>query len=114
MRKYAIVLFCLCAVAAGAEEVREVAYHGDIKGYLALPDNAKDAPGLILIHEWWGLNDDIRTKAREFASDGYVALAVDLYKGESTDKAAMARRLAGGVQKNQNEAFANLRSAAAF
>ena len=56
-----------------------------VSGALALPD-AKPAPAVLLIHEWWGLNDHIKTMAVEFAKQGYVALAVDLYGG----KVAMA------------------------
>ena len=54
---------------------------------------------MILIHEWWGLNDDIKKKALAFAEQGYVALAVDLYDGESTTKPSEARKLAGKSEK---------------
>ncbi len=40
------------------------------------------APAILLVHEWWGLNDQIRAVAAEFANEGYVALAVDLYDGK--------------------------------
>lgn len=52
-----------------------------VSGALALPE-AKPAPVVLLIHEWWGLNDQIKTMAVEFAKQGYVALAVDLYNGK--------------------------------
>lgn len=127
MKRWKSLLLFLCVVAfamkqpLGAQtdnmseiEVRETVYHKDIQGYLAIPQNAIDAPALILIHEWWGLNDDIRAKAEEFAQAGYVALAVDLYGGESTNKAVKAIKLASGVRGDQQEAFANLRSAVQF
>lgn len=60
----------------------------DLTGYLAEPASvdsvldARDAdalPGIVVIHEWWGLNDNIRAAARRLAGEGYRALAVDLY-----------------------------------
>ena len=101
------------APAAAAETGREVEYMDGVSGYLALPEN-KNAPVLILIHEWWGLNEDIRAKAREFAAAGYAALAVDLYGGKSAAAPDEARKLAGAVRKNPEAAFANLRAAAQY
>ena len=66
-----------------AEEVTygEVAGH-PLRGYLAKPKAHGGAlPGLIVIHEWWGVNDNIRAMTRRLAGEGYLALAVDLYGG---------------------------------
>jgi carboxymethylenebutenolidase len=52
-------------------------------GYLAVPD-AGSGPGVIVIQEWWGLNDQIREVCDRFAAEGFVALAPDLYRGELT------------------------------
>ncbi len=54
----------------------------EVSAALAMP-NAMPAPTVLLIHEWWGLNDHIKTMAAEFAKQGYIALAVDLYQGEA-------------------------------
>ena len=103
------------AASAFAAETREVAYHGDIRGHLALPDGIAEkesVPAVVLIHEWWGLNDDIRAKARAFADAGYAALAVDLYGGERAGRdPARARELAGKARADLDAAFANLRAA---
>lgn len=70
-----------------------------VTGFLARPDTVKmeedemPLPGLIIIHEWWGLNDNIQTMAKRFAEEGYVALAVDLYGGEMAETPEDARRL---------------------
>ncbi|MCP5047820.1 MAG: dienelactone hydrolase family protein [bacterium] len=96
------------------EEVAYYTGHDDIKGYLARPKDAKPAPAIILIHEWWGLTDWIRGNARKFAELGYVALAVDLYNGKSTDDRQKARELMMGVQNNMDEAFSNLKAAVAY
>jgi carboxymethylenebutenolidase len=56
---------------------------GTAEGYLAKPAAAK-APGVVVIQEWWGLNDNIKGIADRFAAAGYVALAPDLYHGKIT------------------------------
>ncbi len=99
-----------CVGVAHAVETAEVEYHDGVTGYLALPDGSGSHPGVLLIHEWWGLNDDIREKAREFAEAGYVALAVDMYRGRSTTDRSEARELAGSVRGDIPGAFANLRA----
>jgi len=85
-----------------------------VKGYLARPAEEGTYPGLILIHEWWGLNDNIREFAEDFAKLGYVALAVDLYNGHSAETPDEARKLATGVRNNLPQAFDNLSMAVAF
>jgi carboxymethylenebutenolidase len=63
----------------------EVVYKsGDetIKGYLAKPEGDGPFPALIVIHEWWGLNDWVKDNAKMLAQKGYVALAIDLYRGK--------------------------------
>lgn len=63
------------------------------KAYLSLPEGkAAPLPAIVVIHEWWGLNDHIRHWADRLAADGYAALAVDLYAGKvaTTPDEAMA------------------------
>ena len=67
-----------------------------ISGALALPAQLP-APVLILIHEFWGLNDQIKAVAADFAAQGYVALAVDLYGGQLAENADQARALMSAV-----------------
>jgi carboxymethylenebutenolidase len=54
-----------------------------LSGYLAQPDGSVPLPGLVVIHELFGLNEDIRGIADRFAADGYAALAVDLFAGRN-------------------------------
>ncbi len=64
-----------------------------VNGYFARPTGAKGSlPALIVIQEWWGLNDNIRAMARRWAGEGYETLAVDLYEGKvaTTPDEAMA------------------------
>ena len=79
------------------EEVAYAKLDGtSVKGYLARPaaaaDTGKPLPALIVIQEWWGLNDNIRAMARRLAGEGYLVLAVDLYEGKvaTTPDEAMA------------------------
>jgi carboxymethylenebutenolidase len=72
------------ALRAGAPKTETVSYKsGDdtVSGYLALPDGAGKHPAIIVIHEYWGLNDWVKEQAQKYAAQGYVALAVDLYRG---------------------------------
>ena len=86
-------------------------YFEKVRGYMARPVLPGPHPAVVLIHEWWGLNDDIRTKARAFADAGYVALAVDLYGGRNTTDRKRARELASSVRADMDGAFANLKAA---
>jgi carboxymethylenebutenolidase len=82
------LLLSLCLVAilpAAAQNTLTVSYKsGDetVNGYLALPSGGGKHPAIIVIHEWWGLNDWVKDQTKQFAADGYVALAVDLYRGK--------------------------------
>lgn len=92
-----------------AEE--EVVYHNDTLGHVYAPSEGGPYPGVILIHEWWGVNDDIKQIAHRYAENGYVAFVVDLYDGTSTTNRETAGMLAGAVRENTEEAFANLEDA---
>jgi carboxymethylenebutenolidase len=86
-----------------------------VRGYLARPKSAGGAlPGLIVIHEWWGLNDNIRAMTRRLAGEGYQALAMDLFGGQSADNPDAAMKLVNAVMQNRAPAEENLRRAAAF
>jgi carboxymethylenebutenolidase len=82
-------------------------------GYLAVPPATPGPwPGVVVIHEIVGLNDDIRRKADEFAARGYLALAPDLYDGRFWVRCV--RAAARQVQAGQGPAFVALDAAAAF
>lgn len=74
----------LLAQAAGSRTRSvELALGGGkkVQAHLAMPDGDGPFPTVVLIHEWWGLNDQIKAVASELANLGFMALAVDLYKG---------------------------------
>ncbi|MDE2093962.1 MAG: dienelactone hydrolase family protein [Burkholderiales bacterium] len=68
-----------------------------VHGYLAEPAIAAGAPAVVVIQEWWGINDQIRGVADRLASAGYVALVPDLYRGKSTVEAEEAHHLMTGL-----------------
>jgi carboxymethylenebutenolidase len=71
------------------------------QGILYLPHGAGPHPALIVIHEWWGLNDWIKQEAEGYASKGYVALAVDLYRGKVAPTPELAHELSRGLPQDQ-------------
>lgn len=85
-----------------------------LEGYLARPDGAGPWPGLVLIHEAYGLNDNMREIARRCAGEGYAALAVDLFAGGN--RAVCMARLFGGMFVNslQHGGIQNLKAALTF
>lgn len=84
----------------------------NLVGYLAMPaDAAEPLPGIIVIHEWWGLNDDVKAATRRLASEGYVALAVDLYGGASATTPERAQALMTELVADPDGARSNLRQA---
>jgi carboxymethylenebutenolidase len=72
-----------------------------VSAYLALPDSAGPHPALVVIHEWWGLNGWVKEQAEKFAGQGYVALAVDLYRGKVAYDPNLAHELSRGLPQDQ-------------
>src|SRR5215216_2815900 len=71
-------------------------------------------PAVVMIHEWWGLNDNIKDMANELASEGYVVLAADLYNGEVATTPDKAMQLVSSVRENPEQAISNLQSAVQY
>lgn len=96
--------------AAEKMDVRDedVTYFEDRQGLYAEPTAAGNYPGVIMIHEWWGLNDHIRAQAEELASEGYRVLAVDLF-GTVATTSDEARAQVGSL--DQAKALLNLKAA---
>jgi len=68
-----------------------------LKGYLAEPTDKANAPGIVVIQEWWGLDDEIKAIADRFAQAGYRALVPDLYRGKLALEANEAEHLMGDL-----------------
>ncbi|HEY1249949.1 MAG TPA: dienelactone hydrolase family protein [Thermoanaerobaculia bacterium] len=83
-----------------------------VTGYLATPEGSGKKPAILVIHEWWGLNDWVKGKADAFAKQGYVALALDLYRGKVATDADTAHQLMRGVPEDR--AVRDLKAAVAY
>jgi carboxymethylenebutenolidase len=95
---------------------QELAYgerqRSNLVGFLAMPqDAAEPLPGVIVIHEWWGLNDNIKAMTRRLAGEGYVALAVDLYGGATAETPEAAQALMAALVAEPEGARQNLTQA---
>ena len=92
----------------------DVRYYTNAKGFFAQPTTQEQVPGVIMIHEWWGLNENIKEMAKKLASQGYKVLAVDLYNGEVATEAKKAQELSSRVRENPDEAINNMKAAIAY
>ena len=102
MNRWGTVLI-LAALVTGMSDAavieKNITYQeGDtvLEGFLAYDDVAGKRPGVVLVHEWWGLTEHPKNWARRLASEGYVAFALDMYgKGNVTDDSQQAGKWAG-------------------
>jgi len=95
---------------AYAEVADELRY-----GHFVIPSDMVDPlPAIIVIHEWWGLNDGVRSVADRLAGLGYIVLAVDLYGGKIAATPADARKMMLDVVENPEDARENIRQAYQF
>ncbi|MDH3266340.1 MAG: dienelactone hydrolase family protein [Gammaproteobacteria bacterium] len=86
-----------------------------VYGHFVFPfDMLEPLPAIIVIHEWWGLNDNVRAMADRLAGEGYIVLAVDLYGGETATTPQEARENMMSVVENPASATENIRKAYEF
>lgn len=94
---------------------REISYDigSDVyKGYLASPQGVGPFPGVLVVHEWWGLNDYARMRADQLARAGYVALAMDMYgEGKTASNPTDAGALAGKALANMDQVLTRVQKA---
>ena len=72
-----------------------------VQGFLATPGTSGKHPGIVVIHEWWGLNDWVKEETQKLADQGYVALAVDLYRGKIAANSDEAHELMRGLPQDR-------------
>lgn len=113
-----ILLVMLSTISAFAATPKDVSYKsGDetVKGILYTPEGKGPFPAVMAIHEWWGLNDWVKDESSKLSDQGYVVLAVDLYRGKVATTPEMAHELMRGVPEDRaardlHAAFAYLQS----
>jgi carboxymethylenebutenolidase len=102
-----LALMCplmLAGLYAFAAEGKQVSYKsGDesVKGMLYTPAGKGPFPAVIVIHEWWGLNDWVKEQASKLADQGYVTLAMDLYRGKVATTPDEAHEIMRGVPEDR-------------
>jgi len=101
-----LLLLCIGTLNLWArpEKTKTVSYKSaneTVTGYLALPDSPGPHPGIVVIQEWWGLNDWVKEQTQKFAQQGYVALAADLYRGKVAADPGEAHELMRGMPQDR-------------
>ena len=104
MKSAFLAVLILLATSASAATPKDVSYRsGDetVKGILYAPDGKGPFPGILVIHEWWGLNDWVKEQAAKLADQGYVTLALDLYRGKVATTPDEAHEIMRGVPEDR-------------
>src|SRR5438067_2974223 len=104
MKIVLLILTFLFAISSFAATGKSVSYKsGDetVQGMLYTPAGKGPFPGIIVIHEWWGLNNWVKEQASKLADQGYVALAVDLYRGKVATTPEEAHEVMRGVPEDR-------------
>jgi len=109
----------LAAAAQAALRTETIDYkQGEtaLKGYLAYDDASKtQRPGVLVVHEWWGLNDYAKMRAEKLAAEGYIAFALDMFgEGKNTQHPQTAGEWAAAVAKNPEVAMARFQAGQAI
>jgi len=103
-RLVVFVLLACCAVSAAAATGKSVSYKSgsdSVNAMLYTPAGKGPFPALVVIHEWWGLNDWVKQQASELADEGYETLAIDLYRGKVADNPDLAHELMRGLPEDR-------------
>ena len=98
---FVVLLACFATSVKAQQEVTFPSGDGQARGLLYLPKAPGPYPAVVVIQEWWGVNDWIKEQAANLAAHGYVALAVDLYRGKVADNPDMAHELMRGLPQDQ-------------
>jgi len=96
-----VTVFSLAAFAAGGKSVSYKSGEETVQAMLYTPAGKGPFPGIVVIHEWWGLNDWVKEQASKLADQGYVTLAIDLYRGKVATTPDLAHELMRGVAEDR-------------
>jgi carboxymethylenebutenolidase len=96
-----VVLLATFSFAADSKTVSYKSGDETVQAVLYTPAGKGPFPAIIVIHEWWGLNDWVKDEAGKLAGEGYVALAIDLYRGKVATTPEMAHEIMRGVPEDR-------------
>src|SRR5271169_4312134 len=95
------IVFAAVSFAADGKPVSYPSGSETVNGILYTPQGKGPFPALVVIHEWWGLNDWVKEEASKLADEGYVALAIDLYRGKVATTPDEAHEIMRGVPQDR-------------
>lgn len=98
---FALMVFSVSALAADGKTVSYKSGDETVQGILYTPSGNGPFPAMIVIHEWWGLNDWVKEQATKLADVGYITLAIDLYRGQVATTSDLAHELARGLPEDR-------------
>jgi carboxymethylenebutenolidase len=98
-----IFLVALPALATTSKDVTYQSGDDTVHAILYTPRGSGPFPGIVVVHEWWGLNDWVKQQASKLADEGYAALAIDLYRGQVATTPDMAHELSRGVPDDRSD-----------
>lgn len=96
-----VIVFAVPSFAADGKTVSYKSGDETVQAALYTPAGKGPFPALVVIHEWWGLNDWVKDQASKLADQGYVALAVDLYRGKAATTPDLAHELMRGLPEDR-------------
>jgi carboxymethylenebutenolidase len=96
-----LMLLETSALAATPKDVTYKSGSDTVHGILYAPAGKGPFPGIVVIHEWWGLNDWVKEQASKLSDQGYVTLAIDLYRGKVATTPNEAHEFMGGVPQDR-------------
>ncbi|MBO0910297.1 MAG: dienelactone hydrolase family protein [Acidobacteria bacterium] len=97
----AVLLVATTALAATSKQVSYKSGDDTVKAILGTPEGQGPFPGIIVIHEWFGLNDWVKEQASKLTGEGYVTLAIDLYRGKVAASGDEAHELMRGLAEDR-------------
>jgi len=95
------LLLAISALGATSKDVSYKSGDETVKGILYTPEGKGPFPGIVVVHEFWGLNDWVKEQAAKLAGEGYAALAIDLYRGKVATTPDEAHEIMRGVPEDR-------------
>jgi carboxymethylenebutenolidase len=96
-----LLLLTSSAFAASGKPVSYKSGNETVNALLFEPSGKGTFPAIVVIHEWWGLNDWVKEQASKFSDEGYVTLAIDLYRGKVATTPEEAHEIMRGVPEDR-------------